>query len=75
MSDDNAPYPVGPPRHTRSRGAVITAYADTGALERDCPPPKGCGAEAGAFCVFGDGSERHVPCVSRTREHREAGKP
>lgn len=57
-------YPVGGPH--RGRGAVVEAYADTGALERPCPLPKGCGVQAGQFCVFTDGSERHIPCVSRT---------
>lgn len=66
-ADDNAPYPVGPGRHPRSRGAVLEAYADTGALERDCLLPAGCGVKAGSYCVFPDGSERHVPCVSRLR--------
>lgn len=65
-------YPTGPPRHTRSRGAVISAYADTGALERDCSPPSGCGAGVGDFCVFEDGSQRHIPCVSRTKPAHEA---
>lgn len=58
-------YPTGPPKRTHSRGAVIQAYADTDALERDCHPPKGCGVKAGDFCVFPDGSQRHIPCISR----------
>lgn len=63
MSDRE--YVTGSSWHPRSRkGAVLDAYADTGALERDCT---NCGAEVGGFCTFQDGSERHAPCCSRTR--------
>lgn len=47
------------------RGRAVThAYVDTNALERACP---NCKAVVGEFCVFPDGSERHVPCVARVR--------
>jgi hypothetical protein len=45
------------------RGRAVTqAYVDTNALERDCP---NCAVVVGEFCVFDDGSERHVPCIAR----------
>lgn len=63
-------YPVGP-GHTRSHGAVVQAYADTDALERDCPPTTtGCGVKAGEFCVFENGEEKHIPCIVRTKARR-----
>jgi len=58
-------YPTGPGRHSSS-GAVIEAYVDTDALDRECHPPKGCGAKPGDFCVFPGGSQKHIPCISRT---------
>lgn len=48
--------------------AVHQAYIDTNALERDCP---NCKAVVGEFCVFPDGSERHVPCCGRIRTRKE----
>jgi hypothetical protein len=48
------------------RGRAVTpAYIQTNALARGCP---NCEAVVGEFCVFPDGSERHVPCVGRMGE-------
>lgn len=59
-------YPVGPGRVWHAKGPVLEAYADTDALERACsPPPRGCGVAVGEFCVFPDGTTRHIPCVAR----------
>lgn len=54
------------PGHTRTPGPIPTAYADTGAIDRDCPH---CGAEAGSFCIHDGISgrvERKVPCLARS---------
>ena len=59
-------YATGPGRHTRSLGAVLTAYLDVEALDHVCPTPKGgCGADLGEFCHHTDGTERKMPCPSR----------
>lgn len=55
-------YPVGPPQHTRSRGAVVEAYADTGALGVLCPA---CRAVPGEFCRHESGAARKMPCPRR----------
>lgn len=55
-------YPVGPPQHSRSRGAVVEAYVDTDALEVLCPA---CHAVAGDFCRHGSGAARKMPCPRR----------
>lgn len=52
-----------------SRGPVMEAYAD-GALERRCG---NCGAEPSQFCIFPDGTRRHIPCLVRSRERRSGG--
>lgn len=67
--DDRDPYPPPwysgrPPRS--SPGAIIEVYADTEALDRQCPPPpRGCGADLGEFCRWPDGRERKTPCGPR----------
>ena len=51
-----------------SRGPVYAAYADTDALSRPCPLPKGCGAVVNEWCVMGPQRlPKHIPCVIRTR--------
>jgi hypothetical protein len=66
MSDDD--FWRGPGRHKSPRGAVIEAYVDTDALDRQCPPPPtGCGANLGEFCKSPNGFERHIPCIARTK--------
>lgn len=51
------------------RGRAVTqAYIDTNALERVCP---NCHAVIGEFCVFNDGSEKHLPCVGRVRDSQK----
>lgn len=52
-----------------SRGPVFAAYAD-GALAFPCP---NCKAVPEAFCVFEDGTARHLPCIARLRA--AAGQP
>jgi hypothetical protein len=66
--DDRDPYPppwhAGPPPR-RTPGPVIEAYADTDALEFDCP---NCHAEAGEFCTLPaelGGGPRKAPCKKR----------
>lgn len=68
--DDRDPYP--PPWHAgrppkSSPGAVFDTYADTSALDVDCPPPAqgGCTALAGEFCRWPTGRERKTPCGPR----------
>lgn len=59
-------YARGPGRHTRSRGAVLDTYAETGADAYHCPEPKGgCGAEPNELCHHPDGTERKMPCPVR----------
>lgn len=48
--------------------AVTAAYVETNALERVCPT---CHAVIGEFCVFNDGSEKHLPCIRRARKALE----
>jgi hypothetical protein len=72
MHDDEYDFRRGPGRHKAPPGAVIEAYVETEALDRQCPkPPKGCGRGLGEFCVFPDGSERHHPCIARCKASPE----
>ncbi|MDM3894775.1 hypothetical protein [Mycobacterium intracellulare] len=79
--DDCDPYPPpwysGPPPRV-TRGPVLTAYVDTGALDFECI---NCGAAAGDFCRHDEdhgGSERKMPCpvriatAARAHQHGEA---
>lgn len=77
--DNEDPYPPpwysGPPPKI-SRGPVVTAYVDTGALEFECIH---CQARPGEFCRHDEdhgGRERKMPCPARiataARAHGEA---
>lgn len=48
---------------SRSNRAIWQAYADTGALDTDCP---NCAAPRNQWCTKADGRVRRVPCVDRT---------
>lgn len=59
-----------------SRGPVVEAYADC--IDRPCPPPPtGCGAAAGDWCMqptdvyHPNPVPRTIPCVARTRTEGE----
>lgn len=57
-------YATGP-GHARSRGPVLEAYAETGALEVPCV---NCGADAGVWCCHDPGvggMPRRLPCPKR----------
>ena len=73
-NDDNVvPFRRGE-ASPRTGGPVMAAYADTGAIDRDCP---NCTALAGEFCVhdgFQGRVERKVPCLARTLSTTEAQK-
>lgn len=56
-------YATGPAPHP-TPGPVLEAYADTDALDRECP---NCRAPVNEFCRHESGVERKVPCVARTR--------
>jgi hypothetical protein len=71
MPDDDHDYRRGPGQHKSPDGPVIEAYAETDALGRPCPKPPGCGVEKNEFCVFPDGTQRHHPCVIRTKQPQE----
>lgn len=62
-------YATGPNRHSR-RGPVDAAYAETGAIDVQCP---NCGAAVESFCTHADGTFRKIPCPVRltaaTRSH------
>lgn len=61
----------GPLHH--SRGPVVGAYVQTGALERDCPNPK-CGKPHGEYCVHEDGKTlRRMPCPQRLPHNPDTG--
>lgn len=68
LDDDRDPYPPewysGPPPPI-TKGPVITAYVDTGALDFECG---NCLAGPGEFCRHDDkhgGAERKMPCPKR----------
>lgn len=76
--DDRDPYPppwhAGPPKRA-SRGPVIEAYADTGAIEHTCPH---CGVGPGEFCRHDTehgGTQRKAPCPKRIITAAQAGAP
>lgn len=64
-------YAVGPPQHTRSRGAVVLGYVDTDALEVLCPA---CHAVPGDFCRHPSGAARKMPCPKRISAARLAAQ-
>lgn len=54
------------PGHSSSPGPVPDAYADSGAIDRECPT---CHVAAGAWCVNPiSGTRRHSPCLGRLSE-------
>lgn len=63
-SEPSQSYARGPGK-TYSRGPVLEAYADTGALDVPCI---NCGAKAGEFCWHDPqvgGMPRRLPCPKR----------
>jgi hypothetical protein len=70
MNDDDRQYARGPGRHHRSRGPVVAAYADTGAIDRSCP---NCGANPQEYCIHDNGVQRKMPCPNRLPHNPDTG--
>lgn len=54
------------PGSAHTRGPLVEVYAETGAIDRECP---NCHAGPGSFCThdgFFGRIERKVPCLART---------
>lgn len=55
-----------------TRQPIRAAYAETGALRRECPM---CDAGPGQWCIDPRGRLRRVPCVLRTKGTQPSSTP